>query len=34
MVSTAEWAADMFQSDEELDAFLKDMRASRNEFLA
>ena len=31
MVSTEEWAADIFESDEELDAFLADLRASRAE---
>ena len=34
MSSTDDWAADIFQSDEELDAFLADMRASRDAFLA
>ena len=33
MSSTDDWA-DIFQSDEELDAFLADMRASRDAFLA
>ena len=30
MVSTEEWAADIFESDEELEAFLADLRASRD----
>ena len=30
MVSTEEWAADIFESDEELEAFLADVRASRD----
>jgi hypothetical protein len=34
MVSTEGWAADIFHSDEELDAFLADVRASRDAFLA
>jgi hypothetical protein len=29
MESTEEWAADIFESDEELDAFLAHLRASR-----
>lgn len=29
MVSTDEWAADLFESDGELDEFLADVRASR-----
>ena len=34
MESTEEWAADIFESDEELEAFLADVRASRNASLA
>ena len=30
MESTEEWAADIFESDEELEAFLADLRASRD----
>lgn len=30
MVSTDEWAADIFESDDELAAFLADVRASRD----
>jgi hypothetical protein len=30
MLSTEEWAADIFESDEELEAFLADVRASRD----
>lgn len=34
MSSTEEWAGDIFESDEELEAFLADLRASRAAFLA
>ena len=34
MESTEEWAADLFESDEELEAFLVDLRASRDSSLA
>lgn len=34
MGSTEEWAADIFESDEELEAFLVDLRASRAAFTA
>ncbi len=34
MQSTDEWAADIFKTDDELDAFLEDLRASRNSSIA
>lgn len=34
MASTEEWAADIFESDDELEAFLADVRSSRNASLA
>ena len=34
MRSTNEWAVDIFETDEELEAFLTDMRASRDRSIA
>lgn len=34
MESTGEWAADIFETDDELEAFLTDMRASRDRSIA
>lgn len=34
MQSTDEWAAEIFDTDEELEAFLTDMRASRDRSIA